>query len=244
MQRTRRTPLSHTDSSQQVGDAPSESTEPADTPSAGSPSSPAPDDGSRETTGSEAAAPDSGEAVSAISSSAAEAGGGGGQVGRSWKWAALFGGVGLLILLLDQLTKALALAHPTPGEPVNVIGSLLKFNLIRNSGAAFSLGAGYTPYISAVQITVAIGVVYLSRKLGSVGWAIAFGFLFGGAVGNIIDRIFREPSPFHGHVVDFLQTPHWAIFNVADMAVTSAAILLVIQTLRGIKLDGTREHRK
>ncbi|TCO51890.1 signal peptidase II [Kribbella antiqua] len=156
----------------------------------------------------------------------------------------LFGGVGLLILFLDQLTKALALEHLTPGEPVNVIGTFLKFNLIRNSGAAFSLGTGYTPVISAVQIIVAVGVIYLSRRLGSVGWAVAFGFLFGGAVGNIIDRIFREPSPFHGHVVDFLQTPHWAIFNVADMAVTSAAILLVIQTLRGIKLDGTREIRK
>jgi signal peptidase II len=155
----------------------------------------------------------------------------------------LFGVIGALILFLDQLTKALALEHLTPGEPVNVIGSFLKFNLIRNSGAAFSLGSGYTPYISAIQIIVALGVVYLSRKLGSAGWAVAFGLLFGGALGNILDRIFREPAPFHGHVVDFLQTPHWAIFNVADMAVTSAAALLVIQTLRGVRLDGTKEPK-
>jgi signal peptidase II len=215
MQRTRRTPLSDPASSHQVGDA--ESSEPAGIESAGSPSSPEPD----------APEPD------AVTPKA-----------RSWKWSLLFGGVGLLILFLDQLTKALALEHLTPGEPVNVIGTFLKFNLIRNSGAAFSLGAGYTPVISAIQIIVAVGVIYLSRRLGSAGWAVAFGFLFGGAVGNIIDRIFREPSPFHGHVVDFLQTPHWAIFNVADMAVTSAAVLLVIQTLRGIKLDGTREQRK
>ncbi|TDW94034.1 signal peptidase II [Kribbella pratensis] len=203
MQRTPGTPLNDTASSHQAGTP--DTPEPADTPSAGSPSSPA---------------------------------------GHSWKWTVVFGGVGLLVLLLDQVTKAIALAQLTPGEPVNVVGSLLKFNLIRNSGAAFSLGAGYTPYIAAIQITVALGVVYLSRKLGSAGWAVAFGLLFGGAVGNILDRIFREPSPFHGHVVDFLQTPHWAIFNVADMAVTSAAVLLVIQTLRGIKLDGTREHRQ
>lgn len=203
MQRTPGTPLNDPTSSHQVEDEPTP--EPAETPSAGSPSSPS---------------------------------------GYSWKWTVLFGGVGLLVLLLDQVTKAIALAHLTPGEPVEVIGSLLKFNLIRNPGAAFSLGTGYTPYISAIQIAVALGVVYLSRKLGSVGWAVAFGLLFGGAVGNILDRIFREPSPFHGHVVDFLQTPHWAIFNVADMAVTSAAVLLVIQTLRGIKLDGTREHRQ
>jgi len=156
----------------------------------------------------------------------------------------LFGVVGLLVLGLDQLTKALALHYLEPGDPVNVIGTLLKFNLIRNPGAAFSLGSDFTPVISTIQIVVAVGVVWLSRRLGSVGWAIAFGFLFGGAVGNITDRIFREPSPFHGHVVDFLQTPHWAIFNVADMAVTSAAILLVIQTLRGIKLDGSKDVGK
>jgi signal peptidase II len=163
---------------------------------------------------------------------------------RSRRLTVLFAAVGLLVLGLDQLTKALALHYLNPGEPVNVIGSLLKFNLIRNPGAAFSLGTGYTPVISAIQIIVAIGVVWLSRRLGSVGWAVAFGFLFGGAVGNIVDRIFREPSPFHGHVVDFLQTPHWAIFNVADMAVTSAAALLVIQTLRGVHLDGTKESTK
>jgi signal peptidase II len=215
MQRTPGTPLNDPASSHQVGDE--DTPEPADTASAGSPSS---DD------------------------AVADGGGGTTPGNRSWKWTVVFAGVGLLILFLDQLTKALALAHLTPGEPVNVIGSLLKFNLIRNSGAAFSLGSGYTPYISVIQITVALGVVYLSRRLGSAGWAVAFGLLFGGAVGNILDRIFREPSPFHGHVVDFLQTPHWAIFNVADMAVTSAAVLLVIQTLRGIRLDGTREQRR
>ncbi|MBB5979018.1 signal peptidase II [Kribbella solani] len=204
------------------------------------------DDGPRlDADGSTTSPPRGDDGLTAAPSAAAEAAASGGEAGRrSWKWTLVFGGVGLVVLLLDQLTKALALAHLTPGEPVNVIGSLLKFNLIRNSGAAFSLGAGYTPYISAVQIIVAIGVVYLSRRLGSAGWALAFGLLFGGAVGNILDRIFRAPSPFHGHVVDFLQTPHWAIFNVADMAVTSAAILLVIQTLRGIRLDGTREPRK
>jgi signal peptidase II len=221
MQRTRRTPLSESEPSHLPGDASADpETEPADLESAGSPSSPPPEDaGSTDEDG-------------------------GGRKPRSWRLVALFAAVGLLVLGLDQLTKALALQHLTPGEPVNVIGSLLRFNLIRNPGAAFSLGSDFTPVISAIQIIVAIGVVWLSRRLGSIGWAVAFGFLFGGAVGNITDRIFRAPSPFHGHVVDFLQTPHWAIFNVADMAVTSAAALLVIQTLRGIKLDGTKDVGK
>jgi signal peptidase II len=155
----------------------------------------------------------------------------------------MFALVGLVVLGLDQLTKALVLHYLQPGDPVDVIGSLLRFQLIRNPGAAFSLGTGYTPVISVVQITVAVVVVWLSRRLGSIGWTVAFGLLFGGAVGNIIDRVFREPSPFHGHVVDFLQLPHWAIFNVADMAVTTAAVLLVVQTLRGVHLDGSRDQR-
>jgi signal peptidase II len=219
MQRTRRTPLSDPEPSHLPGDeTATPQTEPADLESAGSSSTP-----------DEAAG-------------TADAGAAGGS--RSWRLTALFGVVGLLVLGLDQLTKILALHHLTPGEPVNVVGSLLKFNLIRNPGAAFSLGSDFTPVISAIQIIVAVGVVWLSRRLGSIGWAVAFGLLFGGAIGNITDRVFREPSPFHGHVVDFLQTPHWAIFNVADMAVTSAAILLVIQTLRGIKLDGTKDQGK
>jgi signal peptidase II len=220
MQRTRRTPLSEeTPSTPPADETAEDPTEPADQESAGSPSSPDP---------------------ATVEASTTDAG----RPPRSWRLAGLFAAVGLVVLGLDQLTKALALHHLTPGEPVNVVGSLLKFNLIRNPGAAFSLGTSYTPVISAIQIIVAVGVVWLSRRLGSIGWAVAFGFLFGGAVGNIVDRIFREPSPFHGHVVDFLQTPHWAIFNVADMAVTSAAILLVIQTLRGIKLDGTKDLGK
>jgi signal peptidase II len=205
-----------------VGAGPAEDlTEPADLESAGSPAS-----------ADKSEAPDAAEPAG---------GSGSAKAPRSWRLSLLFGAVGLLVLGLDQLTKALALHYLEPGEPVNAIGSLLKFNLIRNSGAAFSLGAGYTPVISVIQITVAVVVVWYSRRLGSTGWALAFGFLFGGAVGNIVDRIFRAPSPFHGHVVDFLQTPHWAIFNVADMAVTSAAILLVIQTLRGVRLDGSRD---
>jgi signal peptidase II len=238
MQRTRRTPLSGSQSSHPPRDA-EDLTEPADASSAGSPSSPAaPDDPASESGSGSAADPAAAVPATPEQVDAAEAVV---PVKPRLRLVLLFAVVGLLILGLDQLTKMLALQHLTPGEPVNVVGELLKFNLIRNPGAAFSLGSDFTPVISTIQIIVAVGVIWLSRRLGSAGWAVAFGLLFGGAVGNITDRIFREPSPFHGHVVDFLQTPHWAIFNVADMAVTSAAILLVIQTLRGIKLDGTKD---
>ena len=144
---------------------------------------------------------------------------------------------------VDVTTKIIAVERLSGRGTVEIFGSWFGLHLTRNPGAAFSLGSDYTPVIAVVQISVAVVVAWLARKLGSTGWALAFGFLFGGAVGNIIDRIFRDPSPFHGHVIDFLQLPHWAIFNIADMAVTTAAVLMVLQTLRGIKLDGTRETK-
>jgi signal peptidase II len=222
MQRTRRTPLSEPTGPEPAppGAGPADDlTEPADLTSAGSPST-------------------ADDPVDSPASGLAE----GRKTSGSSRLPLVFALVGLVVLGLDQLTKALVLHYLQPGDPVDVVGSLLRFQLIRNPGAAFSLGTGYTPVISVIQITVVVVVVWLSRRLGSIGWTIAFGLLFGGAVGNITDRIFREPSPFHGHVVDFLQLPHWAIFNVADMAVTAAAVLLVVQTLRGIHLDGSRER--
>ncbi|TWD83502.1 signal peptidase II [Kribbella amoyensis] len=257
MQRTRRTPLSDSDSTRQPAE---EQTEPADPTSAGSSSSPDPTSAAAATPAAEAGEshPDDADLTEPTTADAATddaakdpdasddgaSAGGVAPGGRSWRLTAVFAVVGLVVLGLDQLTKVLALHHLTPGEPVDVIGTFLRFNLIRNPGAAFSLGSDFTPVISTIQIVVAVAVIWFSRRLGSLGWAVAFGFLFGGAVGNITDRVFREPSPFHGHVVDFLQLPHWAIFNIADMAVTSAAILLIVQTLRGIRLDGTREVAK
>jgi signal peptidase II len=229
MQRTRRTPLSESGPPRKPAE---DLTEPADPASAGSSSPP-------DATANEADAATEVEKTEEVSTLADPP-----RRRPSGRLIALFVVVGLVVLGLDQLTKVLALRHLTPGEPVDVIGTFLRFNLIRNPGAAFSLGSDFTPVISTIQIVVALAVIWFSRKLGSIGWAVAFGFLFGGAVGNITDRVFREPSPFHGHVVDFLQLPHWAIFNVADMAVTSAAVLLVIQTLRGVRLDGTREVAK
>ena len=67
----------------------------------------------------------------------------------------------------------------------------------------------------------------LIPRVRHVGWAVAEGFLLAGVTGNLADRLFREPGPFHGHVVDFIQLPSFAIFNVADMFITAAAVLIV-----------------
>ncbi len=156
----------------------------------------------------------------------------------------VFGGVAIVVYALDQVTKALVVAHLTPDVPRHFIGSLLKLHLIRNSGAAFSTGTSHTT-IFTVLAFIAIGVVvWLMSRTRSNLWAVAFGFLLAGVAGNLTDRIAREPQHFQGHVVDFLELPHWPIFNVADMSINVAAVLIVIAIFLGIRLNGTRatEH--
>ena len=86
-------------------------------------------------------------------------------------------------------------------------------------------------------------VLWVSRRLGSALWAVALGLLLAGVAGNLTDRLFREPGPMRGHVVDFLRFPHWPIFNVADVCINVAAVLIVVQALRGIGVDGRRVTR-
>lgn len=143
-----------------------------------------------------------------------------------------------VVLLLDQLTKWLAVTYLEGQPSVEVIGPLVKFTFVRNPGAAFSLGGGYTVIFSLLAVVVAVVIIRTARSLGSKAWAIALGGLLGGALGNLLDRIFREPGFMRGHVVDFIQLPYWAIFNVADMAVVFSAVLIVILTLRGVPLRG------
>jgi signal peptidase II len=150
--------------------------------------------------------------------------------------------VALVGLALDVITKQLAVAHLDPAEPPVLFGGLLRLQLIRNSGAAFSLGEGYTPVFAVLASAALVFVIFvLLRRLGHLGWAIALGLLMAGVAGNLTDRIFRAPGVFRGHVVDFMQLPHWAIFNVADMCVCAAAGLIVILAIfKNISLGG--EH--
>ncbi len=239
MQRTRRTPLS--DDAQPTG-----STEPVDTSAGSGTPEPVPDDAS-EADGS--ATPDSepesgpdgepdAEADTGDTSAADE---GAAEPPRRRRTTVLFVTVALAALVADQVTKTIALRSLEPGEPVDLIGSLLRFHLVRNPGAAFSLGTGYTVVLTCIAVGVAAAVVHLSRRLRSTGWTIAFGLLLGGALGNLSDRFFRDPAPLRGHVIDFLELPSWPIFNLADTAIVTAACLMVLQTLRGIGLDGTKD---
>jgi signal peptidase II len=154
----------------------------------------------------------------------------------------LFASVAVLAVVADQVTKAIALRRLEPGETVDLVGSLLRLHLVRNSGAAFSIGAGFTLVLTVIATGVVVVVLRLSRRLRSKVWTVALGLLLGGALGNLTDRFFRDPGPLRGHVVDFLELPRWPVFNLADTAVVCAAALMVLQTFRGVALDGARDH--
>jgi signal peptidase II len=126
------------------------------------------------------------------------------------------------------------------GERVPVLPPLLHWYFIRNSGAAFSIGENVTWIFTIIMVAVSVAILFQLRRLGSAWWAVALGLLFGGATGNLTDRLFREPSFAMGHVVDFIQLPNFAIFNIADSAVVSSVVIICLLTLRGIGLDGSR----
>jgi signal peptidase II len=149
--------------------------------------------------------------------------------------------VAVPVYVADQLTKAWATANLRPDQPRELIGSVLQLNLIRNSGAAFSIATGATWVLTVIACAVVVFIVITARRLGSRGWALALGLLLAGSLGNLTDRMFRAPGPGRGHVVDFLQLPHFPIFNIADSAIVSAAILIAMLAFRGIGIDGTRE---
>jgi signal peptidase II len=149
--------------------------------------------------------------------------------------------VALCVYLVDQIAKVLVVANLYEGQRVEVLGQLLQFNFVKNAGAAFSIGSGSTWIFSIVGVGVLGFVIWYAPRIKSTAWAILFGLLLGGLLGNLTDRLFREPGFGVGHVVDFLQIPILpAIFNLADVAIVSSMALFLILTIRGIGLDGRR----
>lgn len=146
--------------------------------------------------------------------------------------------VAAAVLVLDLATKTLALARLETGEPVNVLGSFIRFNLIANPGAAFSFGTGVTWLLTAVAIAIVVVLIRVGLRATSRAWVITFGMLIGGALGNIVDRMTRAPGPGQGHVVDFIDYNGYFIGNVADIAIVGGGLLVAILSLRGVGLDG------
>lgn len=152
----------------------------------------------------------------------------------------LFIFVAISVWLIDQATKAIAVAKLDGNDSITVIPQVFSLTFTRNAGAAFGMGTEMTALLSAVAVLVCVFVIRAASRLRDRGWALGLGLLLGGAMGNLTDRIFRDPAPFRGHVVDFLHLNHWPIFNVADVALTFAAFVVFWRTWRGIGIDGTR----
>lgn len=157
---------------------------------------------------------------------------------------ALFGLVALAVLVLDILTKVivvekLPLGHP----PVRILGGVIYLDQTRNSGAAFSVGTGFTLALTVVALAVVVILLRTAGRLRSASWALAFGLILGGAIGNLADRVLRDPGLGRGHVVDWISAfgPYgekWPIFNIADSGIVVGAILAAALALRGVEFDG------
>jgi signal peptidase II len=137
------------------------------------------------------------------------------------------------IWLIDFATKAWAL-QSLSANPRPVIGTLLQFTLVHNSGAAFSFATGFTIAFSLLALAVVLTTIYFAPKLTSHGWQSAMGLLLGGVLGNLSDRIFRAPGFLSGHVIDWIQLPHWPVFNIADSAICIAAAIAFTLSMRNV----------
>jgi signal peptidase II len=157
---------------------------------------------------------------------------------RRTRWLAT---MALLILVADVVSKHIVVAKLSDRAPVRVFGHFLILTVTRNPGAAFSIGPGITVVFTAVAVGVVVVIARTARSLHSRAWATALGLLLGGALGNLGDRVFRSPGAFRGHVVDWIQLPHWPVFNIADSAIVTGGLLAVLLATRGIELDGSRK---
>jgi len=161
---------------------------------------------------------------------------------------ATLGGTALLAVALDQWVKHLSTGHLHEGQPVRVLGGLIYLSLLRNSGAAFSFGSGYTWVFPLITVAVIGWIAWMATRLRSVPWAVALGLVLGGALGNLTDRLFRAPGPFQGHVVDMISVfapygERFAVFNIADSCLSVGVVLAVLLELTGRQRDGSRARR-
>lgn len=156
--------------------------------------------------------------------------------------------VAALALGLDYASKSAVVASLEGHGTVKLAGGLVYFDVLRNSGAAFSIATGMTWLLTLIAIGVVITIIRLAPKLRSAGWAVGLGLVLGGALGNLVDRLFRAPGPLRGHVVDFISVfaPNggaWPVFNLADSAICVGGALLVLFALLGKDYDGSRSGR-
>jgi signal peptidase II len=161
--------------------------------------------------------------------------------------ARLLLGLALAVLALDIASKLLVVAVLSDRDPLRLLGGAVYLTEARNTGAAFSFAEGATVVFSLIAAAVVVVIVRSARRLYSTGWAVALALVLGGAVGNLLDRVFRDPGFLRGGVVDFISLfdPYgrvWPIFNVADSAIVCGGVLGALLAFRGVEFDGRRNR--
>jgi len=149
--------------------------------------------------------------------------------------------IAVVVVLIDQATKWWAESALGEGEIIPVIGDVIRFVLVYNPGAAFSIGEGFTWIFTVLAAIAVIFIVWYARRVTKPGLTVALGLLLGGATTHLGDRLFRDPAFARGHVVDFIAYGDLFIGNVADIAIFAGAVLLVVLTVRGMRAD---EHAR
>lgn len=147
---------------------------------------------------------------------------------RTWVRVLVAVVVVTVAVVLDQISKTWALAHLETGHSRPLLGDVLTLQLVHNSGAAFSLGAGATWVFTVLATCVVAAIIWLLPRTSHMPTLIALGLLAGGAIGNLIDRLVQPPSFGQGHVVDFINYGGLFVGNVADIWIVGAALWLAI----------------
>ncbi|MDX6743060.1 signal peptidase II [Actinocorallia sp. A-T 12471] len=162
----------------------------------------------------------------------------------------MFGCVAAAAVLIDQVTKAVVVATLEGQRPIELPLGLSTLRVVRNAGAAFSIGTGMTWVFTIIALGVTVAIVRYAKDLRSTPWAVTLGLLLGGAAGNLIDRLVRAPGHFQGHVVDWIEWPTWPLFdgwpvyNLADTCIVFGGIFAVVLAGLGYQPDGTRETKE
>ena len=164
------------------------------------------------------------------------------------KSAARMFGAATFLVIVDQLIKFLVVTDLKGKPAISLIGplnadsdvSVLRFVFVSNTGAAFGLGSNFTFVISLIAIAVVIGLSKWMLKITDPVWMIAATLLLGGALGNLIDRVIREPQVLRGYVVDFISIGKFPVFNFADICITLAAVVMIYAALTKREPEGLR----
>ncbi|MES2867176.1 MAG: signal peptidase II [Actinomycetota bacterium] len=156
---------------------------------------------------------------------------------RRWRLTVWTLVIALLVVLIDQGTKAWAEATLSEYERIPLVGDLLGLQLAYNPGAAFSFGADSTWVFAVVAVAAAVTAIVFAFRVRRPGWAIVIGALGGAAASHAGDRLFRQPGFAQGHVVDFLAYGNWFIGNIADIVIVTAAVAAALLMFRADK-DG------